>query len=109
MRNFFEEKYVSLEIKRELINLISEISEYKGKIEAYQHQRTDIFSLLEKTIPLQYMKNHTIMYENITVSNKQLQNLILNDIVPQTIEEDALVCYYKTLELIQKKISYIAY
>ncbi|MBO1578158.1 Fic family protein [Bacillus sp. XF8] len=103
MRNFFEEKYVSLENKKELLNLVSEISEYKGKLEVYQHLRPELFNLLEKNIPLQYMKNSTIMYENITFSNKQLQNLILNDMAPQTIEEDALVCYYTTLELIQKK------
>ena len=38
MRNFFEEKYTNLEFKRELINIISKISEYKGAISAYQTQ-----------------------------------------------------------------------
>ncbi|EJR28453.1 hypothetical protein IIE_05292 [Bacillus cereus VD045] len=52
MRNFFEDKYINVELKGQLINLISEISEYKGKLASYQEQRPDIFNNFEKIIQL---------------------------------------------------------
>ncbi len=48
MRDFFDDKYKNIELKRRLINLISEISEFKGKLAAYQEQNPDIFNSLEK-------------------------------------------------------------
>lgn len=62
MRNFFEDTYINIGLKRQLINLISEISEYKGKLTAYQEQRPDIFNNLERIIPLHYTKNFTTVY-----------------------------------------------
>ncbi|MGA4466884.1 Fic family protein [Bacillus bombysepticus] len=103
MRNFFEDKYKNIELQRKLINLIGEISEYKGKLAAYQEQKPNIFKNLDKAIPLHYIKNFNTIYEDIKVSNKRLKELILDDIVPQTIEEDAICCYYQTLSLVQKK------
>ena len=44
----FDDKYKNIELKRRLINLISEISEFKGKLAAYQEQNPDIFNSLEK-------------------------------------------------------------
>ena len=44
----FDDKYKNIELKRRLINLISEISEFKGKLVAYQEQNPDIFNSLEK-------------------------------------------------------------
>ena len=44
----FDDKYKNIELKRRLINLISEISEFKGKLTAYQEQNPDIFNSLEK-------------------------------------------------------------
>ncbi|MEE2015880.1 Fic family protein, partial [Bacillus thuringiensis] len=81
MRDFFDDKYKNIELKRRLINLISEISEFKGKLAAYQEQNKDIFNSLEKTIPLHYIKNFTTIYEDIKVPNKRLKELILDDIV----------------------------
>lgn len=103
MRNFFEEKYTNLEFKRELINIISKISEYKGAISAYQTQKPEIFNLLEKSISLQYIKTCPNIYEKFTFSNKQLKKLVDHHASPQTLEEDALFCYCKTLELVQKE------
>lgn len=103
MRNFFEEKYTNLEFKRELINIISKISEYKGAISAYQTQKPEIFDLLEKSISLQYIKTFPNIYDKLTFSNKQLKKFVSNRVSPQTLEEDALFCYYKTLELVQKE------
>ncbi|HDR7660350.1 TPA: Fic family protein, partial [Bacillus wiedmannii] len=34
MRDFFDDKYKNIELKRRLINLISDISEFKGKLAA---------------------------------------------------------------------------
>lgn len=103
MRNFFEEKYTNLEFKRELINIISKISEYKGEISAYQTQKPEIFNLLEKSISLQYIKTFPNIYDKFTFSNKQLKKFVSNHVSPQTLEEDALFCYCKTLELVQKE------
>lgn len=102
MRDFFDDKYKNIELKRRLINLISEISEFKGKLAAYQEQNPDIFNSLEKTIPLHYIKNFTTIYEDIKVPNKRLKELILDDIVPQNISEDAIFCYYQTLSFVHK-------
>ncbi len=44
----FDDKYKNIELKRRLIHLISEISELKGKLAAYQEQNPDIFNSLEK-------------------------------------------------------------
>ncbi|MDR4181081.1 Fic family protein, partial [Bacillus thuringiensis] len=46
MRNFFEETYMNINFKRELINLISDISEYKGKLAVYKTQKTSISKVL---------------------------------------------------------------
>ncbi|MCU5408497.1 Fic family protein [Bacillus cereus] len=102
MRNFFDDKYKNIELKRRLINLISEISEFKGKLAAYQEQNPGIFNSLQKTIPLHYIKNFTTIYEDIKVPNKRLKELILDDIVPQNISEDAIFCYYQTLSFVHK-------
>ncbi len=70
---------------------------------AYQEQRPDIFTRLEKAIPLHYIKNYISVYEDIKVSNKRLKELILDDMIPQSISEDAIFCYYETLTLVHKK------
>lgn len=101
MRNFFDDPYINIE--QQLISLVSEISEYKGMLTAYKEQRPDIFTSLEKAIPLQYIKNYISVYEDIKVSNKRLKELILDDIIPQSISEDAIFCYYETLNLVHKK------
>jgi len=103
MRDFFEDKYLDIELQRELIELISEISEYKGKVSAYQERNPDIFKNLEKNIPLQYIKNFNTVFMDIKIPNKRLKELILNDILPKTTEEDAVFCYYQALSLVQKK------
>ncbi|HDX9657861.1 TPA: Fic family protein [Bacillus toyonensis] len=103
MRDFFEEKYLDIELQRDLVSLISEISEYKGKISAYQDRNPDIFNNLEKTIPLHYIKSFNTVFMDINVPNKRLKELILNEMLPKTIEEDAVYCYYQAMSLVQKK------
>jgi len=102
MRNFFEDQY-KYNGENQIINLVSEISEYKGKLTAYQEQRSDIFTRLENAMPIQYIKNYVSIYEDIKVSNKRLKELILGDIIPQSISEDAIFCYYETLTLVREK------
>ncbi|GED64891.1 Fic family protein [Lysinibacillus fusiformis] len=102
MRNFFEDQYKYNGVNQ-IINLVSEISEYKGKLTAYQEQRSDMFTNLENAMPIQYIKNYVSIYEDIKVSNKRLKELILEDIIPQSISEDAIFCYYETLTLVHKK------
>ncbi|PER43999.1 cell filamentation protein Fic [Bacillus thuringiensis] len=102
MRNFFEDQYLDIELQREIINLISEISEYKGKLTAYQEQHPDIFNKLEKNIPLYYMKNFNSIYMDVEISSRRLKELNSNNILPKTIEEDAVWCYFQTLSLVQK-------
>lgn len=41
MRNFFEETYMNIDFKRELIQLISEISEYTGSCPFTNHKTPD--------------------------------------------------------------------
>ncbi|MED3357830.1 Fic family protein, partial [Bacillus thuringiensis] len=82
MRDFFEDKYLDIELQRELVKLISEISEYKGKISAYQEGNPGIFNNLEKTIPLHYIKNFNSVFLGIKVPNKRLKELILNGMLP---------------------------
>ncbi|OUB77482.1 Fic family protein [Bacillus thuringiensis] len=103
MRNFFEETYMNINFKRELIQLISDISEYTGRLSVYQSQKQPILHHLKKTIPLQYIKNFTTMYQDIHISNARVKELIINDIPPQSIEEDAVYCYYQTLSLVHQK------
>ncbi|HHP1053799.1 MULTISPECIES: Fic family protein [Bacillus cereus group] len=103
MRDFFEDKYFDIELQRELVKLISEISEYKGKLSAYQERNPKIFNNLEKTIPLHYIKNFNTVFMDIKVPYKRLKELILNDMLPKTTEEDAVFCYYQTLSLVHKK------
>ncbi len=103
MRDFFEDKYLDIELQRELIKLISEISEYKGKLSAYQERNPEIFNSLERTIPLHYIKNFNTVFMDIKIPNKRLKELILNDMSPKTTEEDAVFCYYQALSLVQKK------
>ncbi|MDR4151426.1 Fic family protein, partial [Bacillus thuringiensis] len=85
-----------------LINLISETSELKGKLVADQEQNKDLFNSLDQTIPLHYIKNFTTIYEDIKVPNKRLKELILDNILPQNISEDAIFCYYQTLTFVHK-------
>ncbi|OUB44287.1 Fic family protein [Bacillus thuringiensis] len=103
MRNFFEETYMNIHFKTELIQLISDIGEHKGKLSVYQLQKHPILNNLAETIPLQYIKNFTTMYQDIRVSNTRVKELLVNDLPPQTTEEDAVCCYYQTLSLIHKK------
>ncbi|MEI4605761.1 Fic family protein [Bacillus cereus] len=103
MRNFFEDNYLDIKLQRELVKLISEISEYKGKLFAYQENNPNIFNNLEKTIPLHYIKNFNTVFMDIKIPNKRLKELISNDMLPKTTEEDAVYCYYQALFLVQKK------
>ncbi|MGI8363137.1 Fic family protein [Bacillus cereus] len=103
MRNFFEDKYINIELKRQLINLISEISEYKGKLDAYQEQRPDIFNNLKKIIPLHYTKNFSTTYTDKKISNKRIKELTINKTIPESITEDAIFCYNQTFSLVHEK------
>ncbi|OUB80935.1 Fic family protein [Bacillus wiedmannii] len=105
MRNFFEDTYMNINFKKEFIHLISEISEYKGKLSVYQSQRSPILNNLEGAIPFQYIKNFIKTYEDINVPNKRLKSLILNDIPPKTTAEDAVYCYNQTLSLVHRKFN----
>lgn len=95
MRNIFEETYMNIDFKRELIQLISEISEYTGKLSVYQSQKHLILNNLEKAIPLQYMKNFTTMYQDIRVSNIRVKELILNDIPPKQPKKTLYIAIIK--------------
>lgn len=108
MRNFFKETYMNINFKRELIPLISQIGEYKGKLSVYQLQKNPILKDLEEMIPLQYMKNFTSMYQDIRVPNTRVKELLLKNILPQTTEEDAVYCYYQTLSFIHKKFDLLS-
>lgn len=103
LRNFFEDKYINIELNRQLINLISKISEYKGKLDAYQEQRPDIFKSLKKIIPLHYTKNFTTTYADKKISNKRIKELTINKLMPESISEDAIFCYYQTLSMVHEK------
>ncbi|UYX52586.1 Fic family protein [Bacillus thuringiensis] len=103
MRDFFEDKYLDIELQKEVLNITNEISEYKGKLSAYQEQSPDIFNNLEKTMPLHYIKNFNTVYLDIKVPNKRLKELILNDMLPKTTGEDSVYCYYQALSLVQKQ------
>ncbi|MEB8653321.1 Fic family protein [Bacillus cereus] len=103
MRNFFEDTYINIGLKRQLINLISEISEYKGKLTAYQEQRPDIFNNLERIIPLHYTKNFTTVYTDKKISKKRIKELTFDNIVPESVTEDAILCYHQTLSLVHKE------
>ncbi len=102
MRNFFEETYININFKREFIQLISDISEYRGKLSVYQSQKHSTLHHLEKNILLQYMINFTTMYQDIRVPNTRVKELLLNDFPPQTTKEDAVYCYYQTLSLVHQ-------
>ncbi|EOP91900.1 hypothetical protein IGM_01960 [Bacillus cereus HuB4-4] len=108
MRNFFEETYMNINLKRELIQLISTISEYKGHLSFHQSQGHPVLTSLEKGISLQYIKNFTMMYQDIHIPNKRIKELILNDMPPQTMEEDAVHCYYQTLSLVQQQFNVLS-
>ncbi len=54
------------------------------------------------------MKNFTTMYQDIHVSNTRVKELIVNDIPPQTTEEDAVFCYYQALSLVHKKFNILS-
>ncbi|HDR5278524.1 Fic family protein [Bacillus cereus] len=103
MRDFFKDNYNNNESNRKLMNLISEISEYKGKLVAYQEQLPHIFQDLEESISCQYVKNFNDIYVRKKVTNIRLKELLFYDAVPQTVIEDSVFCYHRALSLIQKK------
>ncbi|PNK22354.1 cell filamentation protein Fic [Bacillus thuringiensis] len=102
MRDFFKDNYNNIEFNRDLMNLISEISEYKGKLVAYQKQIPHIFKDLEGNIPLQYVKNFNTIYGEKKVTNKRLKELLFYNAAPQTVIEDSVFCYHQTFSLIHK-------
>jgi predicted CopG family antitoxin len=63
MRNFFEETYMNINFKRELINLISDISEYKGKLAVYKTQKTSISKVLVQIMDKR-KKGHRFLLES---------------------------------------------
>lgn len=102
MRDFFKDNYNNIEFNKNLMNLISEISECKGKLTAYQEQIPHIFKDLEENIPFQYVKNFNTIYGEKKVTNKRLKELLFYDAVPQTVIEDSVFCYHQTFSFINK-------
>ncbi|WP_103652708.1 Fic family protein [Bacillus thuringiensis] len=102
MRDFFKDNYNNIEFNRDLMNLISEISEYKGRLVAYQKQMPHIFKDLEGNIPFQYVKNFNTIYGEKKVTNKRLKELLFYNAAPQTVIEDSVFCYHQTFSLIHK-------
>ncbi|EEM86019.1 cell filamentation protein Fic [Bacillus thuringiensis serovar vazensis] len=98
MRNFFEDHYNNTEYNRKIINLLSEISEYKGRLSAYQEQVPHIFKDLEVNIPCHYVK----IYIDKKISNKRLKELLFYNAAPQTTMEDSVCCYQKAFSFIYK-------
>lgn len=105
MRNFFEDKYNNVEFTQKIINVISEISEYKGRISAYEEQRPHIFRDIEENISLHYVKNFNAIYAEKNVPNKRLKEILSEDSTPKTIGEDSIFCYHQTLSFIHNKVN----
>ncbi|QFQ29002.1 Fic family protein [Bacillus thuringiensis] len=96
MRNFFKDNYNNIEFNRKLINLLSEISEYKGKLSAYHEQVPHIFKDLEENISLHYVR----IYTDKKIPNKRLKELLFYDAAPQTTMEDSVCCYQQAFSFI---------
>ncbi|MGD6836610.1 Fic family protein [Bacillus thuringiensis] len=103
MKNFFEDRYNNIEFEIIVMNLISEISEYNGKLTAYRKLNPHMFNNLEKNIPLHYINSFINTHKDIQISNRRLKELVLDRMIPKTIAEESISCYSKTLYLVHNK------
>ena len=101
MKSFDYSKIPDELLNAEIMNLISQIHEYKGKQELYIEAKPDVLNSMLKIAKIQstYASNRI---EGIYTSNKRLEDLVNEKTIPQTRSEKEIAGYRNVLELIHE-------
>jgi Fic family protein len=99
MRVFDYKKMEDTLLPNDIVELLNEIYEYKGRIELFLEQKDDILSSLESTSYIQSIQASNKI-EGIYTSEKRLKDIVIDKSSPVDYNEEQIAGYRDALRLI---------
>lgn len=106
MRNFNFSTESEKLLNNNIINLITEIHEYKGKQDLYIEAKSDILSSLLSIAKIQ-STTASNKIEGIYTSDSRIEEIIKNKAIPKNRNEEEIAGYRDVLELIHENYEHI--
>ena len=106
MRSFDLSKEISSLMNTNIINLIAQIHEYKGKQELYLRAKPDILSSLLSMAKIQ-STSASNKIEGIYTTDKRITAIVSEEAKPQTRNEEEIAGYRDVLKTIHENYEYI--
>lgn len=106
MRKFNLNNEASQIINQNIINLLTQIHEFKGKQDIYTEAKPDILSSLLSVAKIQSISSSNKI-EGIYTADKRIKELVSEKVIPKNRNEEEIAGYRDVLELIHENYNYI--
>ena len=106
MRKFNLNNEASQIINQNIINLLTQIHEFKGKQDIYTEAKPDILSSLLSVAKIQSISSSNKI-EGIYTTDKRIKELVSEKVIPKNRNEEEIAGYRDVLELIHENYNYI--
>lgn len=106
MRKFNLNNEASQIINQNIINLLTQIHEFKGKQDIYTETKPDILSSLLSVAKIQSISSSNKI-EGIYTADKRIKELVSEKVIPKNRNEEEIAGYRDVLELIHENYNYI--
>lgn len=106
MRKFDLKDQSTKILNSNIINLLTQIHEYKGKQDLYIEAKSDILSRLLSIAKIQSTTSSNKI-EGIYTTDKRIEELVNNKVIPKNRNEEEIAGYRDVLELIHDNYDYI--
>lgn len=106
MRKFNLNNEASQIINQNIINLLTQIHEFKGKQDIYIEAKPDILSSLLSVAKIQSISSSNKI-EGIYTADKRIKELVSEKVIPKNRNEEEIAGYRDVLELIHENYNYI--
>lgn len=106
MRKFNLNNEASQIINQNIINLLTQIHEFKGKQDIYTETKPDILSSLLSVAKIQSISSSNKI-EGIYTADKRIKELVSEKVIPKNRNEEEIAVYRDVLELIHENYNYI--
>ncbi len=106
MRKFNLNNEASQIINQNIINLLTQIHEFKGKQDIYTETKPDILSSLLSVAKIQSISSSNKI-EGIYTTDKRIKELVSEKVIPKNRNEEEIAGYRDVLELIHENYNYI--
>lgn len=106
MRKFNLNNEASQIINQNIINLLTQIHEFKGKQDIYTETKPDILSSLLSVAKIQSISSSNKI-EGIYTADKRIKELVNEKVIPKNRNEEEIAGYRDVLDLIHENYNYI--